>query len=157
MQDHNKPLHIVGKIRSVTEGPTVVWVMAPGGRIKPIYCTVGVEPWQLTFEWIPDQTNPERMVGLRSVAITPAAHRAGWRLLRDLYEQEGRLDDWETFQTRLCTLKDGYGSDSKSEYSDDYLPDYVILARQSKGTGRVEELPPPQRQKIAKRSKAAES
>ncbi len=112
----------LNEVRTVSDPLLREYVVMPSGQIKTVYYERNVSSPLIRVEFARAENG--RVVGVAAVSIS--AKMPGWSLLRDLYEAEGRLVDYETFllyqeQTRKRGLTAAIG--------DAYLPDEVLRRR----------------------------
>ncbi len=74
------------------------------GHVTPMRFHSNVVPHVLHFEFTVNQQN--RRNGIRSIQVKQVYLDRGWRLLRDCYEEEGRLDDYEIFLDFIKACKE---------------------------------------------------
>jgi len=126
------------------------YVVDPAGRIKTAYFERNVRSPLLNVVY---QTANKRIVAITGVFIDPIMAQQGWVLLRDLYEAEGRLVDYDTYLLFREGLR---GRDiSGEDIGDEYLPDALLDRRRNYRAEqkRAQQLPPPQRASADKKAK----
>lgn len=73
-----------------------------------------------------------RMVGVKGLHLTAAETEKGSRFLRDMYAEEGRLDDYEKYVAREQAIVNGMIADPLEEF-DPRLPAKLLQWRQGRG------------------------
>lgn len=73
------------------------------------------------------------------IKISFSHQKEKWVLLRDLYEQDGRLDHWEVFKDYLAARKKGA---EVPPFPEEFLPKEVLKRRAGEVPGRVVWTPP---------------
>lgn len=120
------------------------YVVMPSGQIKTCYYQRNVSSGLLHLE----MAGSGRVSAIEDVRVAKQFAAQGFVLLRDLYEQEGRMQDYEAF---LIYQSQARKRNISIPIDDAYLPDEVLRRRAT----WVEEqkkldLPPPQPKKPKK-------
>lgn len=144
--------HVFGPgIRMHNDPLLMDWVVTPAGYIRTVYYERNVSPALLHIERA--QQEMGRVGAIEDVNVPAALRRAGYVLLRDLYEAEGRLDDWESFQLYQRQCRKHHITE---EIGDEYLPDEVLRRRKEhQALAGKPQLPPPSRKKAKKAERKA--
>lgn len=80
--------------RSLLKVHAVIGDGPQAGRIKTIFFHKNVSSPLLRVEW---QTQAGQKVGITDVRLAPEFERRGWRLLKEMYEEEGKPELYEEF------------------------------------------------------------
>ena len=88
-----------------------------------------------------------RTVSIGLVELTPRARRDGWSSMRDLYEAEDRLEDWDQFLKYHIEARDSIEA-GVEQLEDKYLPDEVFVRRKKKQQAVKIDLLPPKRERM---------
>lgn len=119
----------------------VEYVVTPSGQIKSCYYERNVQPALLHMQWIKAKDG-HRIIGVSKISVPERDAKDGYVLLRDLYEAEGRMQDFEAFKLyKVQAVKRHVTVD----IDDAYMPDEVLRRRRDYvKQQRTLELPPPQ-------------
>lgn len=117
--------------------------VSPEGRIKTILFERNLTSPILIVEW--GGEDPKRPTELVSVDLLKSIKKEGWIGLEDLYQQEDRLEDFDSY----CRWEIHASSvPGVPMISDDYLPDEVLRRRASYKQEQIKlSLPAPKRRK----------
>lgn len=141
------------QIRMNDEKPFYEFVVTPEGRIKTCYFERNLACALLHVEYHKGQGG--RVTGIARVSIPHTFAVQGYALLRDLYAQEDRLEDWDSFLLYQVQARKRH---LLEPIDDDYLPDEVLRRRkEAVAVQKKSELPEPKRKRLAKTPKKAES
>lgn len=142
------------QIRMNDEKPFYDFVVTPEGRIKTCYFERNLACALLHVEYVRDQ-GTGRIIGISRVTVPHAMAVQGFVLLRDLYEQEERMEDWESFLLYQVQARKRHIT---VDIADEYLPDEVLRRRREwVEVEKKLELPEPKRKRAGKVTKKAES
>lgn len=115
----------------------------PKGNIRTLRYHANIADGLLDVELIMHPTMRGRCVGIGEVRLKPGARREGWSMLRDLYEAEGRMKDWESY---LYWKNKVDATGSRQEIDPRLLPDEVIRRRSFREEEIHFEMPLPERE-----------
>lgn len=110
---------------------------ATPGRIKCVKFSKHTDSPMLAIKW---KEKGGRRVGVDSLHLSGSEEKMGSRFLRDIYRDEGRLDDYRAFVARERAAAMGR---KVGPLPDEYLPKLVLEWRAAEAQGEdVFELPP---------------
>lgn len=111
--------------RSITANPPRYPVVTGAGLIK--MCPVAGNVGGALYEFEGD------------ILVAPSHAKAGWVLLRDLYEKEGRMEHWAVFGSYVAAGKAGH---ERPAFPDEFLPAEVLKRRAGQTPGKKTWAPP---------------
>lgn len=137
-----------GGIKHPRSPNAVVWLVTPEGRIKDVEVSTTLHSplLDVTFEEIRTANGPPRPKRVIGIRLSQYAISLGYRLLRDLYEEEGMPEGFDIY---VQWVKDSRELQVSKPISNDYLPEAVIARARRAANPEVTLPPSPKKVKSA--------